>query len=77
MPPSRAVAKDLFDAARLVVEAEDHLVDLRHLLDQIELIVEKRAVEDRHDRFGCVNRQRPEARALARRPAEAPSYRAE
>ena len=42
-----SIAEHLFDAMRLVVEAEDDLVDLRHLLDEIELIVEKRPVEDR------------------------------
>ncbi len=60
-----AITEDLLDAARLVVEAEDHLVDLGHLLQQIDLIVEKRPVEDRHDGLGRVNRERPEARALA------------
>ena len=44
-----ALAEDLFDAARLVVEAEDDLVDLGHLLQQIDLIVQERAVEDRND----------------------------
>ena len=62
-----AVAEDLLDAPRLIVEAEDHLVDLRHLLQQIELIVEKGTIEDRNDRLGCVNRQRTQARALAPR----------
>ena len=66
-PAVAAVAEDLFDPARLVVEAEDDLVDLRHLLQQIELVVEERPVEDRHDRLRRVNRQRTEARALAPR----------
>ena len=66
-PAVAAVAEDLFDAPRLVVEAEDDLVDLRHLLEQIELIVEKRPVEDRDDRLRRVNRQRAEARAFAPR----------
>ena len=60
-----AVAEDLLDPARLVVEAEDHLVDLRHLLQQIELVVEERPVEDRHDRLRRVNRQRAQPRAFA------------
>ena len=53
-----AVAEDFLDASRLIVEAENHLVDLRHLLEEIELIVEKGPIEDRHDRFGCVNGKR-------------------
>ena len=60
-----AVAEDLFDAARLVVEAEDDLVDLRDLLEQIDLVVEKRAIEDRHDGLGGMDRQRAQPRALA------------
>ena len=59
------IAEHLFDAVRLVVQAEDHLVDFRHLLDEIELIVEKRPVEDRNDRLRCVNGQRAKPRALA------------
>ena len=62
-----AVAEDLLDAARLVVEAEHHLVDFRDLLQQIELIVKKRPLEDRDDGLGRVNRERAEARALAPR----------
>ena len=38
-----SIAKDFFDAVRLIVEAEDDFVDFGHLLDEIELIVEKRA----------------------------------
>ena len=60
-----AVAEDLLDAPRLVVQAEDDLVDLGHLPQQIDLVVEKRPVEDRHDRLRRVDRQRPQARALA------------
>ena len=55
-PGVAAVAEDLFDAPRLVVQAEDDFIDLGHLLQQIELIVKKRPVEDRDDRFGRVNR---------------------
>ena len=65
MPDVGAVAEDLLDAPRLVVEAQDDFVDLRHLLEQIDLIVEKRPVEDRNDRLGRVNGQRPQPRALA------------
>ena len=36
-----------------------------HLLQQIELIVEERPIEDRDDRFGRVNRQRAQPRAFA------------
>ena len=64
-PELGAVAEDLLDAARLVVEAEDDFVDLRNLLQQIDLIVEKRPVEDRNDRLRRVDRERPEPRALA------------
>ena len=46
-----AVAEGLLDAPRLVVEAEDHFGDLRHLTQLIELIHQERAVEDRDDRF--------------------------
>ena len=60
-----AVAEDLLDAPRLVVEAEDDLVDFGHLLQQIELVVQKRPVEDRDDRLRRVNRQRAQPRALA------------
>ena len=61
----RAVAEDLLDPARLIVQAEDDFVDLRHLPQQIDLIVQERAVEDRDDRLGRVERQRPEPRAFA------------
>ena len=60
-----AVAEHLLDAARLVVEAEDDFVDLRDLLQQIDLVMQKRPVEDRNDGLGRMNRQRPETRALA------------
>ena len=64
MPSVRAVAEDLLDAPRLVVEAEDDLVDLRHLLQQVDLIVQERPVEDRNDRLRGVDGQRPQPRAL-------------
>ena len=46
-----AVPEDLLDAPRLVVEAQNHLVDLGHPPQQIDCI-EKRPVEDGDDRFG-------------------------
>ena len=60
-----AVAEDLLDPARLVVQAEDDLVDLRHLPQQVDLVVEERPIEDRHDRLRRVDGQRPQPRALA------------
>ena len=62
---ARAIAEDLFDPARLIVEAENDLVDLRHLLQLIDLIVQERAVEDGNDGLGRVNRERAQSRALA------------
>ena len=62
-----AVAEDLLDPPRLVVQAEDDLVDLGHLLEQVELVVEERPVEDRDDRLRRVNRQRAQPRAFAPR----------
>ena len=59
------VAEHVLDAAGLVVQAEDDLVDLRHLLQQIDLVVQERPVEDRHDRFRRVERERTEPGALA------------
>ena len=64
-PGVAAVAEDLLDPARLIIEAEDHFVDLGHLLQQVELVMQKRPIEDRHDRFRRVNRQRAEPRAFA------------
>ena len=40
-------------------------VDLGDLPQQVQLVVQERAVQDRHDRFGRMNRQRSQARALA------------
>src|SRR6185295_9904714 len=62
-----AVAENFLDPSRLVVEAEDDLVDFRDVLQQIELIVEERPIEDGHDGLGCVNGERTEPRALAPR----------
>ena len=54
MPTSVAIAEDLLDPARLVVEAEDDLVDVGHLLQQIDLVLEERPVEDRErSASGC------------------------
>ena len=62
---SFAFADDFLDAARLVVQAEDDLVDLRNLTQQIDLIVEKGPVQNRDDRLGRVHRERTQSRALA------------
>jgi len=59
------VAEDLFDAARLVVQAEDDFVDFRHLAQQVDLIAQERPVENRNDRLRCVERERPKPRPLA------------
>ncbi len=63
----RAVAEDLLDAPRLIVEAQDDLIDLRHLLQQIDLVVKERPIEDGNDWLGGVDRQRPETGALSPR----------
>src|SRR5206468_12902481 len=60
-----SVAEDVFDALGLVIEAQNHLVDFRHALDEVELIIQKRTVEDRYDRFGRVDGERTQARTLA------------
>ena len=57
-----AFAEHFLDPPRLVIEAQDRFVDLRHLLEQIDLIVEKRPVENRHDRLRRVHGQGPEPR---------------
>ena len=64
-PELGTVAEDLLDAPRLVIEAQDDFVDLRNLLEQIDLIVEKRPVEDRDDWLGRVDGERPESGALS------------
>ena len=60
-----AVAEDFLDAAGLIVEAEDDLVDLRHLLDEIELKLQERPIEDRNDGLRGVNGEGAQPRALA------------
>src|SRR6185503_1080765 len=63
-PKARAFAEDLLNAPWLVVEAENHLVDFRNLLQKIYLVIQEWSIEDRNDRLGRVNRQWPEPRAL-------------
>ena len=55
----------------LVVQAENDLVDLGNLPEQVELVAEKWSIEDRDDRLRCVKGQRAKARAFppARRMA--------
>ena len=65
MPIEEPSPKHLLDSLRLIIQAQDDFVDLRNLLEQIDLIVEKRPVEDRHDRLRRVDRQRAQPRALA------------
>ena len=59
------VTEDLFDEIRTVVEAQPHLVDLWDPFQPVELIVQKRAVEDRNNGFGNLERQGAEACAHA------------
>ena len=59
-----AVAENLLDAPRLVIQAQDHLVDLRNLTQEVDLVIEKGPVEDRHDRLRRVDGQRSQAGAL-------------
>ena len=60
-----ALAEHLFDSTRLIVEAEDDLVDFRHLFEQINLVIQKRTIQDRNDGFRRVDRERPQPGALA------------
>ena len=46
----------------LIVQAENHLVDLRQLLEELDLVMDKRAIEDRHDRFRRIEGEWPETR---------------
>ena len=64
-PEAFSLAEDLLDATRLIVQAEDRFVDLRHLAQQIQLVVQERPVENRNDRLGRMDRERPKARAFA------------
>ena len=60
---SAAVADDALDGVRPVVEAQNDLVDLGQLPEQVDLVVQQRPVEDRHDRLGRVAGQRTQPRA--------------
>jgi hypothetical protein len=62
---SGAIAEHFFDTTGLIVEAQDDLVDLRYLLDEIQLVVQKWAIEDRNDLLRCINGKRPQPRALS------------
>jgi hypothetical protein len=59
------VAEHVFDPPGLIVQAEDDFVDLRDLPQQIDLVVEKRPIEDRHDWLWSVKRQGAQPCALA------------
>ena len=59
-----ALAEDFFDSARLIVQAENHLVYLWHLAQQVDLVVEERPVEDRHDGLRRVDGEGSQASAL-------------
>ena len=59
-----AVPEEVLDAAGLVVQAENDLVDLGNLPEQVELVAEKWSIEDRDDRLRCVKGQRAKARAF-------------
>ena len=59
------VAEHVFDPPRLVVQAEDDFVDFRNLAQQIDLVVQKRAIEYRHDWLGRMERQGAQPRAFA------------
>jgi hypothetical protein len=58
------LTEDLLDAARLIVQAEDDLIDFRHLAQQVDLVVEERAAQNRDDRLRCVHGQGTQPRAL-------------
>ena len=60
-----AITEHLLDAAWLVIEAEDHLVDVGHLLQQVDLVVKEWPLENRDDRLRRVQRERAQARAFA------------
>ena len=64
-PRVAAVAENFLDAARLIVQAEDHFIDFGYFLYLVELKLQERAIEDRHDRLRRVNGERTEPRALA------------
>ena len=53
------------DPVRSVIEAQDDFVDLGHLPQQVDLIIEKGPVENRHDRLGQLQRERTQPRTEA------------
>ena len=62
---SGPVTEDLLDSLRLIIQAQDDLVDLWNLLEKVDLVLEKGPVEDRHDRLRSMNRERPQASSFA------------
>src|SRR5213078_145970 len=64
-PQLGSITEDRGDRLGLIVEAENHLVYLGHLFDQVDLIGEERPIEDRHDRFRRVEGERPQPGPLA------------
>jgi hypothetical protein len=60
-----AIPEHLLDTPRLVVQAQNDLINFRHLAQKVNLVVQKRPIEDGHDRLRRMNRQRAEARPLA------------
>jgi hypothetical protein len=66
-PEPFTFAEDLFDAPRLIVQAEDRFVYFGHLTQQVDLVVQKWTVEYRNNRLGRVHRERPQPGALAPR----------
>ena len=61
---ARAVTEHRFDTLGLVVEAQDDLVDLGHLQNAVDLVMQERPAEDGNDGLGRVQGQRAQSRAL-------------
>src|SRR5262245_53732009 len=61
----RPIPEDLLDPARLIIQTENDFIDLGHLLEKIDLVVQKWAIEDRNDRLWRVNGEWPESGSLA------------
>src|SRR5687768_15943427 len=59
------VPENLLDSPRLVVKAQDDLVNFRDLLEEVDLIVEKWPVEYRDNRLGGMDGEGAEPRAFA------------
>ncbi len=57
----RPILQKVFDFSRLIREAEDDFTDSA-ASHQVDLIKKKRRIGDRHNRFRCVDGQRPESR---------------